>query len=52
MLRVALTGPSGAGKGYVGRAFLEKGIPVLDTDCVVHALYAGGALPLKIAAMF
>lgn len=52
MLRIALTGPSGAGKGYVGKALIQKGIPVLDTDRVVHTLYAGGELPMKIATLF
>ena len=52
MIRIALTGPSGAGKGYVGKLLAEKGLAVLDTDRLVHALYAGGALPLQIAALF
>lgn len=38
MLVIGLTGPSGSGKGVVGRFFEERGIPVLDTDAVYHAL--------------
>jgi dephospho-CoA kinase len=38
MLVLGLTGPSGSGKGVVGKVFSEKGIPVLDTDAVYHAL--------------
>ena len=40
MLVLGLTGPSGSGKGIVGRFFEEQGIPVLDTDAVYHALIA------------
>lgn len=37
---LGLTGPSGSGKAIVGRAFLSRGIPVLDTDAVYHGWIA------------
>jgi dephospho-CoA kinase len=50
--RIALTGPSGAGKGYVATLLCQKGIAYLDTDHLVHTLYQGGKLPDLIAARF
>lgn len=35
---IGLTGPSGAGKGYVAALFARRGIPSIDTDAVYHAL--------------
>ena len=52
MKRIALTGPSGAGKGYVATLLCQKGIAYLDTDHLVHTLYQGGKLPDLIAARF
>jgi dephospho-CoA kinase len=52
MQKIALTGPSGAGKGYVSALLVKKGYPVLDTDALVHTLYQGGVLPLQIAKLF
>ena len=52
MIRIALTGPSGAGKGYVGAILTAKGHPVLDTDALVHEMYEKGDLPQQIGAMF
>lgn len=52
MRKIALTGPSGAGKGYVSSILAAKGYPALDTDALVHSLYRGGELPQKIAALF
>ena len=40
--RVGLTGGIGAGKSTVARRFAERGIPVIDADTVVHALYRPG----------
>ncbi len=38
MLIIGLTGPTGAGKGYVAQRFLRHGVPSIDTDAVYHAL--------------
>lgn len=38
MTVIGLTGPSGSGKGEVGKVMAAAGIPVLDTDAVYHAL--------------
>lgn len=35
---IGLTGPSGAGKGMVGKIFEENGIPCIDTDLVYRKL--------------
>ena len=35
---LGLTGPSGAGKGYVCALFADHGIPSIDCDAVYHAL--------------
>ena len=52
MRKIALTGPSGAGKGYVSAILEKKGYPVLDTDALVHELYRGNDLPQRIAGLF
>lgn len=38
MLVIGLTGPSGSGKGALGKAFAKRGVPSLDTDAVYHEL--------------
>lgn len=38
MLRIGLTGPTGAGKGTAAKSFLRHGIPSIDTDKVYHDL--------------
>lgn len=38
MLRIGLTGPSGAGKGTVAELFSRLGVPSIDTDAVYHEL--------------
>lgn len=38
MIVLGLTGPSGAGKGALARAFAEFGVPSLDTDAIYHQL--------------
>lgn len=43
ILRAGLTGGMACGKSTVARTLAECGIPVLDADRIVHALYEPGA---------
>lgn len=42
MIVIGLTGPSGSGKGYICAKLISRGIPCVDTDALVHDLYAPG----------
>ena len=43
---LCLTGSLGMGKSTAARFFAEEGVPVHDSDAVVHALYEGEAVAL------
>jgi dephospho-CoA kinase len=50
MLIVGLTGSIGMGKTTVASHIASRGIPVLDSDATVHALYEGeAAAPIEAA---
>jgi dephospho-CoA kinase len=45
MFVLGLTGSIGMGKTTVAGHIASRGIPVLDSDSIVHRLYAGDAVP-------
>src|ERR1700688_639586 len=48
---LCLTGSLAMGKSTAAKFFAEAGVPVHDSDAVVHALYEGGAVAAIAAAV-
>jgi dephospho-CoA kinase len=53
MIVIGLTGSIGMGKTQTARMFAAEGIPVSESDAIVHQLYdRGGAAVMPVSAVF
>jgi len=50
MIVLGLTGSIGMGKTTIGGMFVNRGVPLISADEIVHNIYAGRAAPLIEAA--
>ncbi len=50
MIVLGLTGSIGMGKTTIGGMFVDRGVPLISADEIVHNIYAGKAAPLIDAA--
>ncbi len=52
MVKIAVTGSSGSGKGYICSLLERRGISCLDTDLVVHRLYSDPLFTRRLSEIF